>query len=166
MKAFVPMGGSMSSKTGRYIRMALAGAALGMMMGCTALYRNHGYVPSDEDLIEVIVGVDTQATVVDLIGPPTTGGALGDGNFYYVQSQFRHFAFMAPREIEREVLAVSFDSEGTVQNIERFGLEDGQVVRLSRRVTDDGIRDTTFLSQLFGAFGNLDAGTLINGPGG
>ena len=91
---------------------------------------------------------------------------MGDGNFYYVQSLFRHFAFTEPTEVDRAVLAVSFDSRGMVRNIERFGLDEGRVVRLSRRVTDDGIQDTTFLGQLLGAIGNFDAGSLLDPPGG
>jgi len=146
------------------IRAMIVGAVLVALAGCTTLYRNHGYVPTDEQLSEVVVGLDTRATVADVIGPPTAGGMLSEGDFYYVQSRFRHFAYTEPREIDREVLAISFDDQGVVRNIERFGLEQGQVVALSRRVTDDGISDTSFLRQLFGALGNFDAGTLLNAP--
>jgi hypothetical protein len=48
-----------------------------------------------------------------------------------------------------------------VTGVERFGLEDGQVVSLSRRVTDDNIRDTTFVRQLLGAIGNINAGSFL-----
>jgi len=153
------------SSTAKRIRTAILVAALGVSVGCTAIYRNHGYIPTDEDLAEVVIGIDTRASVEDVAGPPTTGSTMGDGNYYYVQSRFRHFGLTEPTEVEREVLAVSFDEAGVVRNIERFGLEDGQVVRLSRRVTDDGIQDTTFLGQLFGAFGNFDAGSILNPPG-
>lgn len=153
------------SRRGLRFRTIGAGLALLLVVGCTALYRNHGYAPSDEDLAEVLVGVDTRATVADIVGSPTAGGLMSDGNFYYVQSRFRHFAYTAPKEIDREVVAISFDGEGVVSNIERFGLEDGRIVALSRRVTDDGIRDTRFLQQLFGALGNFDAGAVLDAPG-
>ena len=142
----------------------MSGLSLAVVVGCTALYRNHGYVPTDAELSEVLVGVDSRDSVADIIGPPTAGGVSGDGNFYYVQSRFRHYAYQAPQEIEREVVAISFDAEGIVSNVERFGLEDGRIVALSRRVTDDGIRDTTFLRQLFGALGNFDAGAVLGEP--
>ena len=35
---------------------------------------------------------------------------------------------------ERQVVAISFNESGTVTNVERFGLERGQIVVLSRRV--------------------------------
>jgi len=154
------------SSTGKRIRTTLLVVALGAAVGCTAIYRTHGYIPPQEILSQVTPGEDTRASVEEIAGPPTTGSALGDGNFYYVQSRFRHFAFTEPSEVEREVLAVSFDSRGVVRNIERFGLEEGRVVRLSRRVTDDGIQDTSFLGQLLGAIGNFDAGSLLEAPGG
>lgn len=154
------------SSTGRGIRTALLLVALGAAVGCTAIHRTHGYIPPQETLAQVTPGEDTRATVEEIAGPPTTGSALGDGNFYYVQSRFRHFAFTEPTEVAREVLAVSFDSRGVVRNIERFGLDEGRVVRLSRRVTDDGIQDTSFLGQLLGSIGNFDAGSLLEAPGG
>lgn len=150
------------SRNSRRIRTAFAVLSLSLVVGCTALYRNHGYAPTDAELSEVLVGVDSRDSVTDIIGPPTAGSLSGDGNFYYVQSRFRHFAYQAPQEIEREVVAISFDAEGIVSNVERFGLEDGRIVALSRRVTDDGIRDTTFLSQLFGSLGNFDPGALLS----
>ena len=145
----------------RLAKAALVGAALSMAVGCTTLYRNHGYAPSDDDLAEILVGIDTRDTVADVIGPPTAGGVLNNGGFFYVQSRFRYFGPLEPREIDREVVAIRFDDEGVVSNVERFGLEDGQVVALSRRVTQDNVRDTTFIRQLFGALGRFDAGTFL-----
>ncbi|WP_377506154.1 outer membrane protein assembly factor BamE [Octadecabacter sp. R77987] len=135
--------------------------ALVTVVGCTAQFRNHGFAPDDGQLSEVLVGVDTRDTVAETIGAPTAGGVLNDGGYYYVQSRWRHFAYMAPAEIEREVVAITFDSAGVVENIERYGLQDGQVVALSRRVTQDNVRDTTFIRQLMGDIGRFDAGTFL-----
>ena len=135
-------------------------------VACTPIIRNHGYIPLEEDLAVVQVGVDTRETVLEQLGSPTAGSVLGGADFYYVASRFRHFGWLEPREISREVLAVSFTPDGVVQNIERFGLEDGQVVVLNRRVTDDNVRDTTFIRQLLGNIGNFDAGSFIGEGGG
>jgi outer membrane protein assembly factor BamE (lipoprotein component of BamABCDE complex) len=140
----------------------LAACVLTLAVGCTTLYRNHGYVPSDEALAEVLVGVDTRATVSDVIGPPTAGGvANGGGDFYYVQSRFRLLGPLEPKEIDREVVAVRFGADDVVTNVERFGLENGNIVPLSRRVTQDNVRDTTFLRQLFGSIGRFNAGDFL-----
>ena len=160
------MTGTMVDRAARVARTLIMVGAMTAVSACTTQFRNHGYVPSEIELAQVQVGVDTRQSVRETIGTPTSGGVLNETGFYYVTSRFRHYAWLEPREISREVLAISFDDAGTVQNIERFGLEGGQVVALSRRVTDDNIRDTTFIRQLLGAIGNFDAGSLLAGDGG
>lgn len=145
----------------RWVGRMIAVIAIAAVAACQPIIRNHGYMPQPEDLEQIIVGQDTAASVRDLIGPPSAGGILEGSGFYYVASKFRHFGALAPREIEREVLAITFAADGTVANIERFGLEEGRVVVLSRRVTDSNIRDTTLIRQLLGALGRFDAGQFI-----
>jgi len=129
--------------------------------GCAAQYRNHGYVPAQEDLDEIIVGVDTRDTVQQTVGSPTSAGLLNDSGYFYVRSRVRSFAYQRPEVVEREVVAISFDQAGVVENIERFGLEDGQLVVLDRRVTKGGDVSPNFLRQLLGAIGRLpQAGDL------
>lgn len=145
-------------------RKPLKASALALCLlaaACTAQFRNHGYMPPEEDVANVIVGVDTRDSVAETLGSPTAGGVLNDGGFYYVRSQFKTVGPFRPQETSRELLAVTFASNGTVANIERFGLEDGQVVRLSRRVTDNGLSDVSFIRQLLGNLGNFNPGDIL-----
>ena len=139
--------------------------ALGLA-ACTPQYRNHGYLPTETELALIIVGTDTRDTVMAAVGAPTVNGVLNDSGFYYIESRFRHLGPFAPQEIERQVLAISFSAAGVVTNIERFGLQDGRVITLSRRVTDDNVRDTTFIRQLLGNLGNFDPTGLVGAPQG
>lgn len=123
---------------------------------CSATYQNHGYVPSDSELAELVVGVDSRATVDDLIGAPSSAGLLAGGDYYYVRSRVRSYGMFRPEVVERQILAISFDETGTIANIERFGLEDGKVVALSRRVTDSSVVGNGFWRQILGNFGNLN----------
>lgn len=145
----------------RQLRRGLLIAGIIALTACSSIDRNHGFAPSDAELSLLTVGVDTRDSISEAVGPPTSGGVLDGSDFYYVASKFRHYGAFAPQEVSREVVAISFDQNGTVANIERFGLADGQVVALSRRVTDDGIRDTSFIRQLMGNFGRIDAGTFL-----
>ena len=130
--------------------------------GCSSTFRNFGYVPSEVDLADVQVGRDTRETVTEKIGSPGTSGVVREDAWYYVQSRVENYAYQAPEVIERQVLAISFSSNGRVRNIERFGLEDGEVIALNRRVTDDNIKGVSFLRQLLGNLGRVDAGSLID----
>ncbi len=147
----------------RRIAACLLAAGLLVTGACSPIYQNHGYIPPEEDLSEIVVGVDTRATVEDVVGPPTSTGVLDESGYFYVRSRFRSVGPRRPQEVERQVLAISFDPDGTVENIERFGLQDGRVVALSRRVTEGGVRNQGFLRQLLGNIGNFNPGDFLNG---
>jgi outer membrane protein assembly factor BamE (lipoprotein component of BamABCDE complex) len=133
------------------------------MVSCTAVDRNHGYAPTDIELEEVIVGVNTRSDVEEIVGRPSTSGVLRDGAWYYVGSKIRRFGGRKPKEIERQVVAVSFDGNGLVSNVERFGLDRGEVVTLSRRVTESSVPNSTFVRQLLRNFGRIDLGSIAGG---
>lgn len=147
----------------RKLRYGAMTLVLTTAMACTPLIKNHGYIPEEEDLARIVVGQDTRESVTSIVGPPTSGGVLNGSGFYYVQSKFRTLGAFAPQEIEREVVAISFNDTGVVTNIERFGLENGQVVALSRRVTDTGVQDSTFIRQLLSSLGQFDASSVFGG---
>lgn len=142
------------------VRLGIAVAALLATSACVATYRNHGYMPPQEQLDEIVIGVDTRDSVAETIGSPSSAGLLDDSGYYYVRSRMRNLAFRATETVDREVLAITFNGDGTVANIERFGLEDGQVITLERRVTESSVVDRTFLRQLLGSFGRLRPGAL------
>lgn len=133
---------------------------LGLLLAlgaCAPQYENHGYVPPEDQLEQVVVGSDTKETVAAKIGVPTSAGVLNDDSYYYVKMRKRALGFLAPKEIDREVVAISFSESGVVQNVERFGLEQGQVVPLSRRVTSSAVQDKSFLRQLMGNLGRFSS---------
>jgi len=149
------------SNIGTLMKSGMIGLVLLALGACSATYRNHGYVPTDGELEMILVGVDTRETVAGSVGRPTSTGVLADGGWYYTQSRWRHHLYKAPREVERQLVAISFDGDGVVENVERFALEDGQVVTLSRRVTESNIRGVTFIGQILNNIGNFDAGQVF-----
>ncbi len=143
------------------IRIALVGLILVTMMACATQFRNHGYVPPEEDLALIEVGRDTRETVAATIGRPSTAGLLNDVGWYYVQSRYKLVGGMAPEEVDREIVAITFTIEGVVENIERYGLNDGQMVAISRRVTLSNVKSQGFLRQLFNNIGAINTGSLL-----
>jgi outer membrane protein assembly factor BamE (lipoprotein component of BamABCDE complex) len=144
-------------------RHCLMLALVAAVAACSPVYRNHGYVPGEDELALVEIGVDTRETVGPKIGRPSTSGLLNDEGWYYVQSRYRHLGPREPKEIERQVLVVTFNEAGVVENIGRYGLEDGKVVEISRRVTETNIKGITLIQQLLGSFGRVQAGELLGG---
>lgn len=145
---------------GRALALMVAGVVF--LASCAAVYQNHGYVPTDEELALIEVGRDNRETVEATLGRPSGQGLLNDVGWFYVQSRWRHFGAMQPKEVDRQVVSITFTEDGVVENIERFGLEDGQAVAISRRVTDSNIKGVGFLKQLLGNIGRLRADQFID----
>lgn len=128
---------------------------------CSPVYENHGYAPPPDVLSGIEVGRDTRADIAEEVGRPTAEGVLGEDAWYFVQSRFRHYGWRAPQEVDREVVAISFGPSGTVSNVERFGLEQGRVVPISREVTESTVRDAGLLRQIFGNIGQFNPAGLF-----
>ncbi|MEM1078424.1 MAG: outer membrane protein assembly factor BamE [Pseudomonadota bacterium] len=148
---------------GSWLGKSLAGAILVLsLVGCSATYRNSGYVPTDDELAEIAVGIDDRSSVEETVGRPVSQGVIADQAWYFVGTRWEYFAYRAPQQIDRQVVAISFDDGGTVENIERFTLSDGEIIPLNRRVTDSNIEGISVIRQLLGNIGNIDAGSFLN----
>ena len=138
----------------------LAVAALALTLAaCSPMMRYHGYAPTDADLAQIEVGRDTRETVAQKLGQPGMGGVMEGSGWFYVQSDWAHRQWRAPQETDRQVVAITFDQRDRVANVERFGLEDGEVVTISRRITDTGPRPSV-LSQVFRVLGNFSPAAI------
>jgi outer membrane protein assembly factor BamE (lipoprotein component of BamABCDE complex) len=149
-------------KVGRAFRMGLVGPALALgLAACAATFDNHGYVPPPEDLAAVDVG-DSRESVAEAVGTPGTAGVMRDEAWFYTAYRMRNFAYRAPEVVERDIIAISFDGRGRVSNIEEFGLEDGRIVQLSRRVTTSSVREVSFLRQILSNFGRINVADALS----
>ncbi len=142
--------------------LALALAAA----GCSPIVSTHGYAPNDEQLAQIEPGLDTAQTVTRKIGRPSTGGVVRNDAWYYVSSRFETEAYNAPELTERRVVAVRFGSDGMVEGVDRYGLEDGRVINLVTKTTPTFGREMTVVQQLFGNLGNVGANTVGSATGG
>ena len=131
------------------------------LVACTPIFADHGYAPNDAELSQIKIGIDTRDSVAAAIGRPSASGLLKDVGWYYVQSRWKTVGGREPQEIDRQVVAITFNPAGVVENIERFGLDRGQIVPLSRRVTTTNIKGKSVLAELFGSIGHLSAADLL-----
>lgn len=130
---------------------------------CSPIKQRHGYLPTTEDLAQLTPGVTTREQALETLPAPTAGGITHGGNIYYVANEFHALGPFNPREIRREVVAITFSPDGRLTGVERYGLQDGQVVPLLRRVTRDNVADMSFIRQLMGNIGRFDPGALLGG---
>jgi len=145
----------------RLVRLGGSIAAVALLLGCAPMDRFHGFVPPQEEIDTLQIGVTSREEIENLFGPPMAERTFTSNTIYYASSHFQRFGPFAPEVVDRQVLAIDLDSADRVRNLRRYTLEDGRVVTLNRRGTDDGIADVSFLQQLLGSFGRIDAGALL-----
>lgn len=130
------------------------------MSACVPMTRDHGYVPLPEDVSSLVVGLDTRESVTERLGSPALSALRMNNRMYFVESTVRKLGARRPQVIRREVLALSFDQNDVLRNIERFDLSDGRVVPLEQRVTESIEDHGGFLSSLFRNIGGFSASQL------
>jgi outer membrane protein assembly factor BamE (lipoprotein component of BamABCDE complex) len=125
----------------------------GMLAACGAQIDRHGHVFIDVDLQQVQPGM-SKDQVTNVLGSPDTTSTIGGDAYYYISTTQKTVAFLKPYEIDRQVVAVYFNSGQTVQQVANYGLKDGVVVNYYKGETPARGKDLSVLEQLFGNLAN------------
>ena len=135
-------------------------AVLGVaaLTACTPIHRSHGWVPPEEDLEQILVGVDSRETVAEFLGSPSTAGMQDESGVFFVRTKMNYAGIRDPQVVSREVVGIGFDNDGFVANVARLSQEDGKDVVLNSRVTDASVRNNPFFRQLFRNLGRYGGG--------
>ena len=123
------------------------------LTACGGLIDRHGHVFIDIDLDSIQPG-QSKDEVKTVLGSPDTTSSIGGDAFYYISTTQKTVAFLKPYEIDRQVLAVYFDSSETVQEVAQYGLKDGIVVNYYKGETPARGKDMSLVEQLFGSIAN------------
>lgn len=143
----------MTHKRSLTFAAVIAGAVLAS--ACNPTLRSHGYRYTQGEVPEFAVGEDTQASVLAQLGNPSTRGAFEADTWYYISSTREYLAYLRPETRDRRILALRFDDQGTLSNVEEYGMEDGRVVSFVARETPTRGRELSLLEQLLGNVGRL-----------
>jgi outer membrane protein assembly factor BamE (lipoprotein component of BamABCDE complex) len=130
--------------------------AAALLANCNPIVDHRGYLPRQGDMQNLQPGM-SKVEVEALLGSPSTTATInvaGD-SYYYISSVVEQRAFLRPKEVERQVVAIRFDQTDQVESFAHYGLEDGQVVNYSSRETPTRGRELTILQQLVSNAGNV-----------
>jgi outer membrane protein assembly factor BamE (lipoprotein component of BamABCDE complex) len=85
------------------------------------------------------------------LGTPATTASVGAGNaYYYISSTMSQTAFLAPKEIDRQIVAVYFTPTGSVERVAQYGMKDGKVFDfISHTTPSANTNDEGIIKQLF-----------------
>ncbi|MBR2034325.1 MAG: outer membrane protein assembly factor BamE [Alphaproteobacteria bacterium] len=114
-----------------------------------------GNMPSEERIAQISKG-DSQDKVLDVLGAPSGVVSLDKNTWIYMSSAVRRIAFMAPTEVDRDVLTIRFDNAGRVVEITRLDKECGQEVNIIEDETEAPGQDPGFFRKYFGGVGQYN----------
>lgn len=126
------------------------------LTACVSTRARHGYIiERGETELTAEVGIDSKESIIARYGEPTLRPALNDNTWYYIASRSNARAFYETQTTSREIVAFSFDQDGSVVSVDKLDLDDGQSISLVGRETPTRGKELTFLEQLMGSVGSL-----------
>ncbi len=132
-------------------------AALLIVAGCSTTLDQRGNLPDEAKLELIRPGVTSRETVSQLLGTPSSVSTFDDKTWYYISRRTEQFAFFKPELLDQQVVAVTFDENGVVQDVTRRGMADRREVSMVARVTPTPGRELGLLEQLVGNLGRFNA---------
>jgi outer membrane protein assembly factor BamE (lipoprotein component of BamABCDE complex) len=146
-----------------FMRIYALALSAALLMGCTPVINQRGYLPDPAGEAAIKVGVDSKTTVQQRLGDPSTQSSFSSSmtSWYYISSVEKQVAFFYPEVESRKILAIHFDKDGKVTEMRHYSLKDGHIVPFEERETPSLGKEMTFLQQLF----NATPGVPIGGGG-
>lgn len=150
--------------TARTLMVALVGFSTLVLGGCAKDINVRGNLPPEQALSQLEPGQQTRQDVQLILGTPSTISSFGDETWYYISALTSQYAFYSVEETERDVIALSFDERGILQEVKNYGLEDGEDIQVVERETPTMGREFSLIEQLIGNLGRFDRGAPEAGP--
>ncbi len=113
---------------------------------------HNGNMPSS-DKISLISPGQSKADVEFVLGSPSAVTSFDGKTWLYMSSTLKKVAFFEPEETDRDVLAITFNSEGKVSEIKNYDLEDGQKIAVDTAQTPTAGTKLGFFRKYFGGVG-------------
>lgn len=145
-----------------HLRQRLATAAAILALGsalsaCSPDVHTRGNLPPDASLESIKVGESSQAQVASALGTPSTTSMFGtDETWYYIGARTQQFAIWPTEELARQVVAVRFDEQGTVESVSLLDKDDGTQLAIVDRRTPTAGQEMNVVQQLLGNLGRFN----------
>ena len=131
---------------------------------CEARIATHGFMPREELVNQLSPGGQDKRLVSQVMGTPSSIGSFDDNVWYYITQRTEKQAFFKPQVIEQQVLVLFFDEKEILQSIEKYNLEEAQLIEPLDDKTPTVGRKLTILQQLFGNLGRFSGGGAATSP--
>lgn len=137
-----------------------------LLVGCS-LFEYPGQVRGnrvDTDLLkELTPGTSTQADTTALLGSPTAKATFDDNTWIYIGEITRPQIARTNDVMSQEVVVLTFNDQGVLQNVKRMNQKDSLPVSVVNRATPSPGSNASFLQQLLGNVGRFNPGGALGG---
>jgi outer membrane protein assembly factor BamE (lipoprotein component of BamABCDE complex) len=150
------------ARTGRrrQLKELLPLAAIGLLAlqlgACTANVAAHGHRLDAAALAQVEPGRSSQREVVQLLGSPSSLATFDNHTWYYISQRTERRSFYQEKIVAQDVVAIRFDDQGLVSQIDRHGLDEAREIEVVDRETPTAGNELTILEQFIGNIGRFN----------
>jgi outer membrane protein assembly factor BamE (lipoprotein component of BamABCDE complex) len=145
-------------------KWALGACFATLIAGCSPEINHRGYYAKTNTFSQIKEGMAKSEVEAALGSPSTTASVNFQGDsYYYITSVTEGRAFLNPREVSREVIAVRFNKGDQVASMAQYGLEDGKIIDINTRKTPIPGANYSILAELFGTVSRAAPGTNMLG---
>ncbi len=125
-----------------------------ILASCTNIEERHGATIKPKTMQKLAPNV-TKKQVTGLLGSPSTKSSFGEETWYYIANNKNQNLFSDDDMVEQEVLAIYFNEDDKVYNVESYGIRDSKQIELSDRTTPTAGHNLTVMEQLLGNVGRF-----------
>ena len=153
-------------RTAPALLLVLCLSALSLVGGCAWLQsapQTRGNHVDADQLKELVPGVSSRADVTSLLGSPTAHASFDDNTWIYISEVTQPRVGRIQGVNSQDVVALTFNDQGTLQDLRHLGKDDSQPVSVVSRATPSPGSESSFLQQLLGNVGKFTAGPSATG---
>lgn len=134
-------------------KMFFLGLSLALGACSSDLFMVHnGNMPSSDRVSQIKTG-QSKEEVSYILGSPSLMTGLNDNHWIYMSTTAEKIAFLNPKEVERDILALTFKDD-TLEKIEKFDLSDGNDIAIDKDETKPVEEKIGFFRKYFGGAGH------------
>jgi outer membrane protein assembly factor BamE (lipoprotein component of BamABCDE complex) len=112
---------------------------------------HNGNMPTKERIAQIQT-CQSKEEVAYILGSPSLVTGLNDNNWIYMSSTTKKIAFLDGKEIERNILALTFKDD-SLEKIEKFDLSDANDIAIDQDETKQTEENVGFFRKYFGGVG-------------
>lgn len=122
---------------------------------CSPTVDERGNMVKEYQVSQITTGVHTRLDVLKIMGSPTTQAPFNENLWYYIGQKTEKRGIFDPEVIEEKVVAIKFDPQGVVENIQEID-SDRINIPIERSKTKTHGNELTLPQQLLGNLGKFN----------